>query len=109
MTSYGNDGTPDTTIATNYIKQAILNSGQLPAYITDISQFTLSGVNDLYAHDYDVNGSQDHSRMPVTGVNNCIDMINATGSFNVTLLSTMTGSDAAPITETDTTSDETTY
>ncbi|MGI5918455.1 MAG: SpoIID/LytB domain-containing protein, partial [Christensenellales bacterium] len=93
VTSKGNDGTPNTTVAVNYIKTAILNSGKLAAYgVTNISQFELSGVTSLEAHTHEspasTNGrsSQDHSRMPITGVNNCIDMVYATGSFTVTIL-----------------------
>ena len=100
VTSKGNDGTPNTTVAVNYIKTAILNSGKLAAYgVTNISQFELSGVTSLEAHTHEspasTNGrsSQDHSRMPITGVNNCIDMVYATGSFTVTILPAGSGTD----------------
>ena len=97
VTSGGNTGTmPSTAIATNYIKQAILDSGQLSAYsVTGINQFALTGINGLYAHTYDTFSGQNHSLMPFSGVNNCIDMVRATGSFSVTLLSSMNGA-AAP-------------
>ncbi len=92
VTSYGNDGTPNTSVAVNYIKTAILNSGQLSGYgIGNINQFELSGVTNLYAHTFESPGtiagstSQDHSRMPFSGVNNCIDLVRATGEFTVTI------------------------
>lgn len=93
VTSSGNAGTPNTAVAVNYIKTAILNSGQLAAYgVTNISQFALSRVISLETHTHEspasTNGrsSQDHSRMPVTGVNNCVDKVYARGSFIVTIL-----------------------
>ena len=93
VTSEGNAGTPNTTVAVNYIKTAILNSGKLASYgVNNISQFELSGVTSLETHTYETSAStngrsdQDHSRMPVTGVNDCVDKVYARGSFTVTIL-----------------------
>ena len=94
VTSSGNAGTPNTTVAVNYFKTAILNSGKLAGYgVTNINQFELSGVTSLATHTHEspasTNGKsdQDHSRMPPgTKMENiCIDKVYATGSFIVTI------------------------
>ncbi|MDD5018430.1 MAG: SpoIID/LytB domain-containing protein [Eubacteriales bacterium] len=79
-------GTPNKTNAVLYIKQSMVNSGKLSGYgVTSVNDFELTGVLDLYAHTYDVSasGSEDHSRLPKSGVNDCVDFIMATGDFSV--------------------------
>jgi SpoIID/LytB domain protein len=86
VTTRGNDGTPNAETAKNYIRQKILDSGQLASYgVTGIAQFTLTGVTQLAAHTFDTFNEQDHSRPFWRGENNCIDMVNARGNFTVTL------------------------
>ena len=79
-------GTPNAANAVKYIKQRILDSGKLAAggYLSEFTDdFELTGVLDLYAHTYDSGGSEDHSRIPFYGENNCVDFIKATGTFKV--------------------------
>ncbi len=79
------DGTPSITNAVNYIKQRILDSGQLSG-VTSISQFELTGVLNLAPHTYDTDGgSEDHSRIPPIGDNDCVDFVMATGTFTVSV------------------------
>lgn len=83
-------GTPSAAKAIAYIKYEILQSGQLTSRGVDsASGFELAGVTGLLAHTPEItynssgNVAQDHSRMPNTGVNNCLDLISATGDFTV--------------------------
>ncbi len=79
------DGTPSITNAVSYIKQRILDSGQL-AGVTSVSQFELTGVLNLAPHTYDTDGgSEDHSRVPPIGDNDCVDYVMATGTFTVSV------------------------
>ena len=76
-------GTPNINNAVTYIKKRILSSKKLDSYGVDaISDFELVGVTDLYAHTYDTDG-EDHSRMPGSAVNSCVDFVKATGDFMV--------------------------
>ena len=79
-------GTPNVANAVKYIKQQILDSDKLAAegYQAEFTDdFELTGVLDLSAHTYDSGGSEDHSRIPFYGVNDCVDFIKATGTFKV--------------------------
>ncbi len=93
-------GTPDAAKAAAYIRHEIYNSGQLSGYgVTSANGFELTGVLSLEAHTpeitYSSSGSvaQDHTRMPMNGVNNCLDLIKATGDFSVKV-----GSDTVTVT-----------
>lgn len=86
-------GQPNTANAEWYIKQAILFSGKLTdaGYeVATVNDFTLSGVVQLTANmdtlDTDSKDphTEDHNRVPSSGVNNCVDFIYATGTFTVT-------------------------
>ncbi|MCK5129602.1 MAG: Ig-like domain-containing protein [Clostridiales bacterium] len=76
---------PNTKNAVDYIKEQIIESGQLDGDgITNINQFKLTGVTALAPHTHDTDGgSEDHGRMPKSGTNNCIDFVMATGTFTV--------------------------
>lgn len=85
---------PDWTKAEAYIRQEIFNSAKLQnaGYgVTDANSFTLTGVTNLVANTpettYKSDGSisQDHTRMPFNGVNDCKDLIKATGDFTVSV------------------------
>lgn len=81
------EGTPNKDNAVQYIKKKIFDSGKLQAAgydVTTVNDFDLTGVLSLTAHTHDTNGgSEDHSRMPISGINNCVDFIMATGTFKV--------------------------
>ena len=97
-TSDNVSGSPNAALAVNYIRKVILDSGQLSASgVTNVNQFTLTGITALAANTYDTDNGQDHSRMPVTGVNNCVDKIKATGNFTVRLSAEL-GSTALTVT-----------
>jgi peptidoglycan hydrolase-like amidase len=83
-TSTNLSGTIDAGKAIDVIRQAIVDSGQLSG-VTRISDFTLTGVTDLFTHTYDTSSGQDHSRMPWNGVNDCVDKVKATGNFSVSV------------------------
>ena len=79
-------GTIDTGKAVAIIRQAIYASGQLSAYgVSSADGFVLTGVLDLSTNTYDTSSGQDHSRMPLSGVNDCIDKVMATGDFTVSV------------------------
>lgn len=89
-TSTNVSGTIDTDKAVALIRQAIFASGQLSSYgVSSADGFALTGVLDLYAHTYDTSSGQDHSRMPASGVNDCIDKVMATGDFTVSVGGTL--------------------
>ena len=77
---------PNPAQAVIYIKQEIVNSGQLAPYgVSSVYDFSLIGISELYTHTYDVTGSQDHSLMPWNGVNDCVDKVMASGDFTVSV------------------------
>ncbi len=83
-------GTPDKMKAIACIKQAIFdNAAFRAAYPTlaDRNGFELTGVQSLATMpgEYDKNGNEDHSRIPATGPNNCVDIVKAKGTFRVTI------------------------
>ncbi len=85
-TSTNLSGTVDSAKAVALIRQAIFASGQLSSYgVSGADGFTLTGVLDLSANTYDTSSGQDHSRMPVSGVNDCADKVMATGDFTVSV------------------------
>ena len=80
-------GTPNIDNAILYFKTEILNSGQLQALgysVASTDDFELTGLLNIVQHTYDSGASEDHSRTPNTGVNNCVDFIMATAEFRVT-------------------------
>lgn len=81
------EGTPNKDNAVQYIKKQIFDSGKLQSAgydVTTVNDFDLTGILSLTPHTHDTNGgSEDHSRMPISGVNNCVDFIMATGTFKV--------------------------
>ncbi len=88
-TSTNMEGTIDAGKAIALIRQAIYANpsaqAQLAAYgVTGADGFTLTGVTALSANTFDT-GSQDHSRMPWNGVNECLDKVLATGNFTVSV------------------------
>ncbi|MEX1376144.1 MAG: SpoIID/LytB domain-containing protein [Eubacteriales bacterium] len=79
-------GSPNIDNAILYFKTAIFNSNQLQnaGYdVSSVNDFELTGLLDIVQHTHDAGGSEDHSRMPSTGVNDCPDYIMATASFRV--------------------------
>lgn len=86
-----NDTQPRPDIAEAFIKQVILESGQIQAAgqsVASRNDFTLTGVTSLVMADgnFDIDGSEDHSRPGGGGV--CADRYVATGSFNVLVTAT---------------------
>lgn len=82
-------GTANVSRAVAYIKSEILASRQLSDYGVDsVNDFEFTGITALKANTYDCGGAQDHDRMPKIGVNNCLDMIKATGDFTVSVKGT---------------------
>lgn len=81
-------GDPDPLKAVELIKQSILDSRQLDVHgVTSRDMFVLTGVRSLVTMpgEYDINGNEDHSRIPATGPNNCVDIIKAKGNFTVAI------------------------
>ncbi|MBN2880332.1 MAG: Ig-like domain-containing protein [Clostridia bacterium] len=79
-------GTPNAANAILYFKTAILNSGYLQALgynVSSVSDFELTGLINIQQHTYDSDLTEDHSRTPNIGVNNCVDFIMATAEFKV--------------------------
>ncbi len=86
VTVAASEGTPDKAKAIACIKQAIFeNEVFRTAFpgVADRNGFELTGVSNLVAHDYDINGNEDHSRVPGYSENRCVDFIKMTGDFNV--------------------------
>ncbi len=82
--------TPDKMKAVACIKQAIFDSGKLAVLgytVADRNAFELTGVKSLATlpGEYDINGNEDHSRIPASGPNNCVDIVKAKGTFAVTI------------------------
>ncbi len=79
-------GTPNIENAILYFKTAILNSNQLQSSgysVASTDDFELTGLLDIASHTYDSGLTEDHNRMPNTGVNDCVDFIMATADFSV--------------------------
>lgn len=80
------EGTPNINNAILYFKTKIFESNQLQnaGYtVTSVDDFNLTGLLNIVQHTHDSGGSEDHGRIPNTGVNNCPDYIMATAEFKV--------------------------
>ncbi len=78
------DGTPNTANLIKYIKQTIVSTGALSSYGVDSrDDFDLIGADNFNMYSYDSGGSENHSRMPKIGVNNCVDFTKLKGDFTV--------------------------
>ncbi|MDD5016825.1 MAG: SpoIID/LytB domain-containing protein [Eubacteriales bacterium] len=78
-------GTPNVANAVAYIKQAIVESGQLAGVGVDSADdFELTGVTSLIAHTPDTDGVY-NDRETVYSDIQCVDYVGATGSFSVSV------------------------
>ena len=82
--SYDNvTGTPNIANAELYVKQAIVNSGQLSSYgVTDVNGFTLTGMLSAVLYEPDMNGVY-NNRVSAYSTIECVDFVKATASFSV--------------------------
>lgn len=80
------EGSPNINNAILYFKTKILESNQLQSAgysVATVNDFELTGLINIVQHTHDSGGSEDHSRVPNTGINSCPDYIMATAEFKV--------------------------